>query len=81
VAYAGTQTHLGDRPVLKEFPERQNLNDKIREILNGNDHLPVSRLDPVNQELRRLQQEFVTLRRLNDPRGIYALLPFGLRVD
>jgi protease-4 len=81
VAYVGTQTHLGNRPVLKEFPERQNINDKIREFLNGNDHLPVSRLDPVNQELQRLQQEFVTLRRLNDPRGIYALLPFGLRVD
>ncbi|HEY0791490.1 MAG TPA: signal peptide peptidase SppA, partial [Chthoniobacterales bacterium] len=81
VAYAGRQTQLGDRPILKEFPERQNLNDKIRELINGNDHLPVSRLDPVNQELQRLQQELVTLRRLNDPRGIYALLPFGWRVD
>lgn len=81
VSYLGNQTRLGKRPVITEFPPRQDLSTKIQEWLSGNERPPVSRMDPFHRELARFSKEFSRLERLNDPHGAYAMLPFGLQID
>lgn len=81
VSYLANQVHLGVRPAITEFPERQDLSTKLQEWLTGNERPPVSRLDAFHQELVRLSKEASRLERLNDPQGAYALLPFGLQVE
>jgi hypothetical protein len=81
VSYLGSQTQLGVRPAITEFPERQDLSAKIQELLSGNERPPVSRLDPIHRELARFSKELSRLERLNDPHGAYALLPFGLQIE
>jgi hypothetical protein len=50
----------------------------LKELLKGSERPPVSKLDPINQQLRALEAELQLLTHLNDPRGIYALLPIGI---
>ncbi|MBV9489759.1 MAG: signal peptide peptidase SppA [Verrucomicrobia bacterium] len=81
MAYLGKRTQLGTRPAITEFPERLDLSSKIQEWLAGNPRPPVARLNPIHQELIHFEKEVSRLQNLNDPQGVYALMPFGLRVD
>ncbi|MBW0000113.1 MAG: signal peptide peptidase SppA [Verrucomicrobia bacterium] len=81
VSYLGNQTRLGVRPVVTEFPARQDLSTKVQEWLSGNERPIVSRLDPFHRELVRFSREFSRLESLNDPQGAYALMPFGLEIE
>jgi protease IV len=78
ISYAGTSANLGDNPKITEYPAKKDLNEKLKELFKGNERPPVSKLDPINQELKALEAELHTLTHLNDPQGIYALLPIGI---
>jgi len=50
----------------------------LKELFKGNERPPVSKLDPINRELKALEVDLRTLTHLNDPQGVYALLPIGI---
>ncbi len=81
VAALGKQVGLGERPALVEYPAKPDLNERLKELLNGVERPPVAKLDPLRREWARFEKELVGLRNLNDPRGVYALLPLGFRVE
>ena len=37
--------------------------------------------DPLSVELQKLQKEISVLQNLNDPKGVYARLPFNLKIE
>jgi protease IV len=78
ISYAGTSANLGDNPKITEYPAKKDLNEKLKELFKGTERPPVSKLDPINRELKALEAELHTLTHLNDPQGIYALLPIGI---
>ena len=78
ISYAGTLANLGDNPKITEYPARKDLNEKLKELFKGNERPPVSKLDPINRELKALETDLSTLTHLNDPQGVYALLPIGI---
>jgi len=78
ISYAGTSANLGDNPKITEYPAKKDLNEKLKELFKGSERPPVSKLDPINRELKALEAELHTLTHLNDPQGIYALLPIGI---
>jgi protease-4 len=78
ISYAGTSANLGDNPKITEYPAKKDLNEKLKELFKGSERPPVSKVDPINQELKALEAELHTLTHLNDPQGIYALLPIGI---
>jgi len=78
ISYAGTSANLGDNPKITEYPAKKDLNEKLKELFKGSERPPVSKLDPINQELKALEAELHTLTHLNDPQGVYALLPIGI---
>jgi protease-4 len=78
ISYAGTLANLGDSPKITEYPAKKDLSEKLQELFKNNERPPVSKLDPINRELKALETDLQTLTHLNDPQGVYALLPIGI---
>ncbi len=78
ISYAGTLANLGDTPRIAEYPAKKDLNERLKELFKSTERPPVSKLDPLSRELKALETDLQTLTHLNDPQGVYALLPFGI---
>ncbi|PWT79254.1 MAG: signal peptide peptidase SppA, partial [Acidobacteria bacterium] len=78
VSYAGNLVHLGEHPAITEFPERKDLNEKLREILGSSPRPPVAGFDPIRQGLKEMERQYRDLRDLNDPRGLYSRFPVDI---
>jgi protease-4 len=81
IAYTGKLAGLGETPKIVEYPAKASLAEKLKQIVGENERPPVSKLDPFTKELLRIQSDWAELTRLNDPNGVYARLPFGLRPE
>jgi protease-4 len=75
VSYAGNLAHLGEHPVITEFPGRKDFNEKLQEILKATPRPPVAGFDPLRQGLKEFEDQYKDLRALNDPQGIYSRFP------
>jgi protease-4 len=75
VSYAGKLAHLGEHPVITEFPGSKDFNEKLQEILKATPRPPVAGFDPVRQGWKELEGLYKELRALNDPKGIYSRFP------
>jgi len=75
VSYAGNLAHLGAHPVITEFPERKEFNEKLQEILKAAPRPPVAKFDPIRLGLKQFEDQYKDLRALNDPKGIYSRFP------
>ncbi len=90
VQYAAKQAKLGDDWKLKEYPEARSFEQSLLGRLAGevrgavmsdsNDPL-LTPADPLTDELHKLQAEMTTVQAMNDPLGVYARLPFNLRIE
>ncbi|NMG18361.1 signal peptide peptidase SppA [Brasilonema bromeliae] len=88
VKYAATAANLGDNWQLQEYPKGGNLRERFfgqvseqaRTVL-GVDKVQLKAPDPLMSEFQKLQQELAILRKMNDPQGIYARLPFNLKIE
>jgi len=79
---AAKQAKAGDDWQLEEYPKRRSLEERILEKLSGiRVSKPQQKLDPLTAEFQKIQDELVILKAMNDPQGIYARLPFNLRID
>jgi protease IV len=80
IAYAAQRANLGTDWSVMELPEEKGLLEQVSEMLGG-DKKPVARVDPISSLLREVGEDLQTLRSLNDPAGVYALIPEMFRIQ
>lgn len=70
---------------IREYPRQQRFEEFLEEAMRGTEPMiraaSASSVNPVDGLVLRFQEELRSLRRLNDPRGIYLLLPYDLTLD
>jgi protease IV len=79
---------LGDNWKLQEYPKSSSFSerffgratDEVRTTL-GVEGAKIKASDPLSVELQKLQKEISVLQNLNDPKGVYARLPFNLKIE
>lgn len=81
IAAAVKKANLGDNWTLQEAAKPRSLEERILENLAGENTTATTPVDPLTQEFLRLKEELSTLTTMNDPKGIYARLPFNLRIE
>jgi protease-4 len=80
ITYAANQTNLGDNWELDEYPRQKSLETAILESLfklQIQSQIPKVQTDPLTQKWQDFRAELTSLQTLNDPKGIYARLPFN----
>ena len=78
---AAALAELGSDYDVVQVPEEADVAEILEKILSGGQGDPVSRTDPVSQVLSRIQEEMPLLKTLNDPKGVYARLPYSLQIQ
>ena len=86
IAFAKAKGRLAANARIVEYPAPQEFAEKLAEAFNDgkkplSETLLGRRPDALSQGLERLQTGLEGLRLLNDPQGVYARLPFDLKVD
>lgn len=88
IEYAAKQANLGDNWQLQEYPRSGTFTERLfgrasREALTilGIEPTQPKPADPLTAELQKLQQEIAILRQMNDPLGVYARLPFNIKIE
>ncbi|AFY48229.1 signal peptide peptidase SppA, 67K type [Nostoc sp. PCC 7524] len=86
--YAAKQAKLGEDWQLKEYPQESTLGERffgraVEEISTAVGVKKTRTIPPnlFTAEFQKLQQELAILQRMNDPQGIYARLPFNLKIE
>jgi protease IV len=75
---AAAAADLGDDWQVDEYPKSTGL--WFEPLLSSRFGTTQDPIDPISRELFNLQADLEALRALNDPRGVYARLPFGSRI-
>lgn len=79
---AAVTAKLGENWELEEYPKVRSLEQRILKQFAGGENAQIKKpADLLSAELLKLQEELTTLKTMNDPRGIYARLPYNLRID
>ena len=82
IAHAAEKAGLGEDFTLIQIPEGKDVSELLEELLGGDlRQKPLTFLGPFSSSMRQLQEELSILGSLNDPRGIYALMPFIFSLD
>jgi protease-4 len=82
IKYAAKQANLGSNWELEEYPRTRSLEKRILETLTNEESLAnTQRPDPLTAEFLKIKADLSVLQSMNDPRGIYARLPFNWRLD
>ncbi|WP_044205211.1 signal peptide peptidase SppA [Coleofasciculus chthonoplastes] len=81
IEYAVKEANLGEDWKLEEYPRFQTLEERLIEEFVGNDSNTTRQPDPLMAEFMKLKEDLAMLQALNDPKGIYARLPFNWRFD
>ena len=88
IEYAAKQAKLGKNWELEEYPRVTSLEERLfgkkLQQAQGTLGIEKTQLKPNSlllAEFEKLQQEISTLNKVNDPQGIYARLPFNLKID
>ena len=82
IAFAAEKAELGEDWQIAEFPQNKTWETEVIERLFKTEALQVDRnVDPLTSELLKVRRELGALQSFDDPRGIYARLPFKLNID
>ena len=88
VEYAAKEAKLGKDWELKEYPRESSFEERffggaVEDISTalGIGKLVNKPTDPLTTELQKLQKEFAIFQNMNDPQGVYARLPFNLKIE
>lgn len=88
IEYAAKQAKLGKDWQVQEYPQASTLEERFFgrateevETALGHRKPQLQASTPLSRELQKLQQELTTLQRMNDPQGVYARLPFNLKIE
>ncbi|RCJ38775.1 signal peptide peptidase SppA [Nostoc minutum NIES-26] len=88
IEYAAKQANLDKDWQLQEYPKESSFEERFfgraveetRTAL-GIEKAQIKSSNPLTTELQKLQQEITILQNMNDPQGIYARLPFNLKIE
>ncbi|TAF07373.1 MAG: signal peptide peptidase SppA [Nostocales cyanobacterium] len=88
IEYAAKQAKLGNDWEVQEYPRVTSLEERFfgKKLQEAHAKLGIetTQIKPANPllvEFEKLQQEMTILQKMNDPQGIYARLPFNLKID
>lgn len=88
IQYAAKEAKLGSDWELLEYPEVRTLEERflgqlseVKSVLSGTSEQLTSPNDPLTAEFYKLQEEIAILQAMNDPLGVYARLPFNLKIE
>jgi protease IV len=88
IAYTAKQAKLGENWELQEYPRSNGFGERFfgratQEAQNtfGINKTQLKAANPLTAEFQKLQQEIGILQKMNDPQGIYARLPFNLKIE
>ena len=90
IEYAAKQAKLGNDWELREYPEVRTFEERLLGRLVGEARSAVGgdayggqipSADPITAEFHKLREEVSILQAMNDPLGVYARLPFNLRIE
>ncbi len=82
IAFAAARAELGKDWQIAEFPQNKTWETEVIERLFKVEALQVEQpTDPLTEELLKIRQELAVLQSFDDPRGIYARLPFEFNID
>ncbi|MGK7895782.1 MAG: signal peptide peptidase SppA [Xenococcus sp. (in: cyanobacteria)] len=82
IAFAAERAELGNNWRIAEFPQNKTWETEIIERLLKVEALQIAQpVDPLTTELQKIRQELTILQSFDDPRGIYARLPFEFNID
>lgn len=80
VKFAATKAELGDNYKVTEYPRKKQFAEQFKESLEGKRREQAFG-GPVGEVIGQVTEDLKVLGRLNDPRGLYARLPFELRLN
>lgn len=79
---AAKLANLQDDWEIDEYPKTRSIEERIlKKLLGAKVSRNHRRLDPLTAQWQLLQQELAILQTFNDPKGVYARLPFNFRID
>lgn len=81
IEYAVKEANLGEDWKLEEYPRFQTLEERLIDEFMGNGGAKTRQTDPLMAEFMKLKEDLAMLQAMNDPKGIYARLPFNWRFD
>ncbi|BAY73911.1 signal peptide peptidase SppA, 67K type [Nostoc linckia NIES-25] len=88
IAYAANEAKLGEDWELQEYPRFSTFGERFfgkatQEVQDtlGIEPTQAQKSNPLTAEFQKLQQEIQTLQKMNDPQGVYARLPFNLKIE
>ncbi|MGK7873922.1 MAG: signal peptide peptidase SppA [Xenococcaceae cyanobacterium] len=82
IEYAAQKAELGNDWEITEYPKQRSFEEEILErLLDAEVVEQVKQLDPLTAEFIKFKEDLAIFHGLNDPRGIYARLPFKLRIE
>ncbi|XHR82820.1 MAG: signal peptide peptidase SppA [Gloeotrichia echinulata GP01] len=88
IEYAAKQAKLGNDWEVEEYPQVTSWEERFfgkaaeetRTAL-GIKPTEIKPVNPLTAEFQKLQQQIAILQKMNDPQGVYARLPFNLKID
>jgi protease-4 len=87
IAYTAKQANLGDNWELQEYPQVSTWQERLfgqaleeTRTKFGMEKAQVKPTDPLTGEFQQLQREVAVMQQMNDPQGVYARLPFNLKI-
>ncbi|HAC62521.1 MAG TPA: signal peptide peptidase SppA, partial [Cyanothece sp. UBA12306] len=81
IDYAVKQANLGTDWQIKEYPNRRLFGGLLlKKNLDIEEAKIITSIDPLTKELIKFKDELSMLSSLNDPKGIYSILPFNWRL-
>ncbi|HEY9812031.1 MAG TPA: S49 family peptidase, partial [Candidatus Sericytochromatia bacterium] len=82
IKYAAKQAKLGNDWEIEDYPKSRSFEEQILKSFLGEESAKQQQTaDPLTAELTKLKSELDLLKVTNDPKGIYARLPFNLQID
>ncbi|MBD2727608.1 signal peptide peptidase SppA [Nostoc sp. FACHB-892] len=88
IAYAVKEAKLGEDWEVQEYPRTSSFGERFfgrvtEEVQTalGIEGAKLKQSNPLTTEFQKLQQEVEILQKMNDPQGIYARLPFNLKIE
>ena len=80
IAVAAKEAKLGANYSVIEFPEKKSLLDELSEAFGG-EQPPLAKHDLGSRVAEKVMGNWRWLSSFNDPRGVYARLPFELEIN
>lgn len=88
IAYAAKEAKLGEDWEIQEYPRSSSFGERFfgrateeARTAFGIEGAQLKPSNPVTNEFQKLQQEVDILQKMNDPQGVYARLPFNLKIQ